>query len=182
MQGTDDSVSRDVRHPRLGQNPRRSEREGGRIKNAINSMNAAQFREQPAQHLEELFFRHGRAGHGDVTSIASSTRNIVSSRTCSRHQHLHRPPCRRGGDLRWPGQQLVGIETFSGSTDNKSPQHASCSACPGAGKSVTVCDLLTQTEGYFGYTVIIEEDLELRHLHRDRRGGRGQSSSTRTAT
>ena len=29
----------------------------------------------------------------------------------------------------------------------------------GAGKSVTVCDLLTQTEGYFGYTVIIEEGL-----------------------
>src|SRR5262245_6696016 len=29
----------------------------------------------------------------------------------------------------------------------------------GAGKSVTVCDLLTQTEGYFGYTVVIEEGL-----------------------
>ena len=27
----------------------------------------------------------------------------------------------------------------------------------GAGKSVTVCDLLSQTEGYFAYTVIIEE-------------------------
>ena len=29
----------------------------------------------------------------------------------------------------------------------------------GAGKSVTVCDLLSQTEGYFDYTVIIEEGL-----------------------
>ena len=29
----------------------------------------------------------------------------------------------------------------------------------GAGKSVTVCDLLSQTEGYFAYTVIIEEGL-----------------------
>lgn len=29
----------------------------------------------------------------------------------------------------------------------------------GAGKSVTVRYLLTQTEGYFGYTVIIEEGL-----------------------
>jgi hypothetical protein len=29
----------------------------------------------------------------------------------------------------------------------------------GAGKSVAVCDLLTQTEGYFAYTVIIEEGL-----------------------
>jgi hypothetical protein len=26
----------------------------------------------------------------------------------------------------------------------------------GAGKSVTVCDLLTQTEGYFAYTIIEE--------------------------
>ncbi len=29
----------------------------------------------------------------------------------------------------------------------------------GAGKSVTMCDLLSQTEGYFAYTVIIEEGL-----------------------
>jgi hypothetical protein len=29
----------------------------------------------------------------------------------------------------------------------------------GSGKSVTVCDLLSQTEGYFAYTVIIEEGL-----------------------
>ena len=29
----------------------------------------------------------------------------------------------------------------------------------GAGKSVTICDLLSQTESYFAYTVIIEEGL-----------------------
>ena len=54
---------------------------------------------------------------------------------------------------------LVGIETFSGSDDNKTPQHAVLLGMSGAWESVTVCDLLTQTEGYFGYTVIIEEGL-----------------------
>ncbi len=54
---------------------------------------------------------------------------------------------------------LVGIETLSGSDDNKTPQHAVLLGMSGAGKSVTVCDLLTQTEGYFGYTVIIEKGL-----------------------
>ncbi len=67
---------------------------------------------------------------------------------------------------------LIGIETFSGSKDNQSPQHAVLLGMRGAGKSVTVCDLLSQTEGYFAYTVIIEEGLVLRHLHRDRRGRR----------
>jgi hypothetical protein len=58
-----------------------------------------------------------------------------------------------------PANNLVGVETFSGSDDNKAPQHAVLLGMSGAGKSVTVCDLLTQTEGYFGYTVIIEEGL-----------------------
>jgi hypothetical protein len=42
---------------------------------------------------------------------------------------------------------------------NQSPQHAVLLGMSGAGKSVTVCDLLSQTEGYFAYTVIIEEGL-----------------------
>ena len=58
-----------------------------------------------------------------------------------------------------PSNNLVGIETFSGSADNKSPQHAVLLGMSGAGKSVSVCDLLSQTEGYFAYTVIIEEGL-----------------------
>jgi len=40
-----------------------------------------------------------------------------------------------------------------------SPQHAVLLGMSGAGKSVTMCDLLSQTEGYFAYTVIIEEGL-----------------------
>jgi len=58
-----------------------------------------------------------------------------------------------------PHQNLVGIKTFSGSAGNQSPQHAVLLGMSGAGKSVTVCDLLSQTEGYFAYTVIIEEGL-----------------------
>ncbi|HSY43432.1 MAG TPA: hypothetical protein VK811_05940, partial [Candidatus Acidoferrum sp.] len=58
-----------------------------------------------------------------------------------------------------PHNNLIGIETFSGSKDNQSPQHAVLLGMSGAGKSVTVCDLLSQTEGYFAYTVIIEEGL-----------------------
>ena len=58
-----------------------------------------------------------------------------------------------------PNSNLIGVETFSGSDDNKAPQHAVLLGMSGSGKSVTVCDLLTQTEGYFGYTVIIEEGL-----------------------
>ncbi len=58
-----------------------------------------------------------------------------------------------------PHDNLVGIETFSGPAGNQAPQHAVLLGMSGAGKSVTVCDLLSQTEGYFGYTVIIEEGL-----------------------
>ena len=58
-----------------------------------------------------------------------------------------------------PNQNLVGIKTFSGSAGNQSPQHAVLLGMSGAGKSVTICDLLSQTENYFAYTVIIEEGL-----------------------
>ena len=58
-----------------------------------------------------------------------------------------------------PANNLVGVETFSGGGGSASPQHAVLLGMSGAGKSVTVCDLLSQTEGYFAYTVIIEEGL-----------------------
>src|SRR5436305_1942187 len=58
-----------------------------------------------------------------------------------------------------PANKLVGIETFSGGEGSTSPQHAVLLGMSGAGKSVTMCDLLSQTEGYFAYTVIIEEGL-----------------------
>ena len=58
-----------------------------------------------------------------------------------------------------PAQNLVGIKTFSGTDGVATPQHAVLLGMSGAGKSVTVCDLLSQTEANFAYTVIIEEGL-----------------------
>ena len=50
---------------------------------------------------------------------------------------------------------IVGVKTFAG----KTPQHALMSGMRGAGKSVLVADLLSQTEPFFDYTAIIEEGL-----------------------
>ena len=58
-----------------------------------------------------------------------------------------------------PAHNLIGIKTFSGEAGNYSPQHAVLIGMSGTGESVNVCDLLSQTEGYFAYTVIIEEGL-----------------------
>ena len=51
------------------------------------------------------------------------------------------------------------MKTFAGAEGEKSPQHAVLLGMSGTGKSVTMCDLLSQTELYFDYTVIIEEGL-----------------------
>ncbi len=53
---------------------------------------------------------------------------------------------------------LVGVSTFAGG----SPQHAVVLGMTGSGKSEFVRDLLLQTAGHFGYTVIIEEGLSHR--------------------
>ena len=50
---------------------------------------------------------------------------------------------------------LVGIRNFIGST----PQHGAFFGMSGSGKSAQMCDMLSQTEPYYGYTVIIEEGL-----------------------
>jgi hypothetical protein len=56
-------------------------------------------------------------------------------------------------------RNLVGVTTFAGSGGSETPQHAVLLGMSGAGKSVTVCDLLSQTEAFYDYTVIIEEGL-----------------------
>ena len=58
-----------------------------------------------------------------------------------------------------PMRNLIGVKTFSGTDGVATPQHAVLLGMSGAGKSVTVCDLLSQTEANFAYTVIIEEGL-----------------------
>ena len=50
---------------------------------------------------------------------------------------------------------LIGLRNFIGST----PQHGSVFGMSGSGKSALMCDLLSQTQCYYSYTVIIEEGL-----------------------
>src|SRR5690606_41893274 len=52
---------------------------------------------------------------------------------------------------------LVGLRTFLGTP--ATPQHAVLLGATGAGKSVTMCDLLTQTAAYYHHSVFVEEGL-----------------------
>jgi hypothetical protein len=133
----------------------------GAIKNAINSMNAAQYFESNLPSTSKsLFFQTwpgwtwGRYEHRKLYAEHRFLADMLPV-TSTFTGHLATAEAIYDG----PNNNLVGIETFSGSLDNKTPQHAVLLGMSGAGKSVTVCDLLTQTEGYFGYTVIIEEGL-----------------------
>ena len=55
----------------------------GAIKNAINSMNAAQYFESNLPSTSRTCsLRHGRPGLGGAMSTASFAQSIVSSRTC----------------------------------------------------------------------------------------------------
>ena len=52
-------------------------------------------------------------------------------------------------------RNLIGVKTFA----NNAPQHGVMFGMSGAGKSVNMIDLLTQTDPYYDYTVIVEEGL-----------------------
>ncbi len=56
-------------------------------------------------------------------------------------------------------RNLVGVKTFAGRPGAEAPQHGVMFGMSGAGKSVNMIDLLTQTEPYYDYTVIVEEGL-----------------------
>lgn len=133
----------------------------GAIKNAINSMNSAQYFESNLPSTSKnLFFQTwpgwtwGRYEHRKLYAEHRYLADMLPV-TSTFTGHLSTAEAIYEG----PSSNLIGIETFSGQDENKSPQHAVLLGMSGAGKSVTVCDLLTQTEGYFGYTVIIEEGL-----------------------
>jgi len=70
-----------------------------------------------------------------------------------------------------PQDNLIGIETFSGSQDNKSPQHAGSAWHVGSGEIGHGLRPAFATEGYFGYTVIIEKGCPMASI-RDGRGRR----------
>jgi hypothetical protein len=133
----------------------------GAIKNAINSMNSAQYFESNLPSTSKnLFYQTwpgwtwGRYEHRKLYSEHRYLADMLPV-TSTFTGHLKTAEAIYDG----PANNLIGVETFSGSKDNQSPQHAVLLGMSGAGKSVTVCDLLSQTEGYFAYTVIIEEGL-----------------------
>lgn len=131
------------------------------IKNAINSMNGAQYLECAlATTAKKLFFQSwpgfpwGRYPHRKLYGETRYLADVLPfSATFTGHL--------LGAEALYDGasRNLVGVKTFSGGDGNETPQHAVLLGMSGAGKSVTVCDLLSQTEAYFDYTVIIEEGL-----------------------
>ncbi|MBV9492204.1 MAG: hypothetical protein JO069_21120, partial [Verrucomicrobia bacterium] len=54
---------------------------------------------------------------------------------------------------------LIGVRTFSGAQGSESPLHAIMVGSAGTGKSLTVNDVLVQTEPYYDYTVIVDNGL-----------------------
>lgn len=131
------------------------------IKNAINSMNSAQYYEATlASTSKNLFFQTWPGwtwGKYDARKLYGETRYVADMLPFSATftGHLETAEAIYDG----PAHNLIGIKTFSGDAGNFSPQHAVLIGMSGTGKSVNVCDLLSQTEGYFAYTVIIEEGL-----------------------
>ncbi|MDC3255106.1 hypothetical protein OAV21_01755 [bacterium] len=56
-------------------------------------------------------------------------------------------------------RNLIGVRTFMGEGNSATPQHGVVFGMSGAGKSVNMIDLLTQTGPYYDYTVLVEEGL-----------------------
>jgi len=131
------------------------------IKNAINSMNSAQYFESALPSTSRKLFYEtwpgwswGRYQHRKLYGESRYVADMLPF-SATFTGHLESAEAIYEGSAR----NLVGIKTFAGNNSNVSPQHAVLLGMSGAGKSVTVCDLLSQTEGYFAYTVIIEEGL-----------------------
>ncbi len=131
------------------------------IKNAINGMNGAQYLEcaLPTTARKLLYqswpgYPWGRYPH---RKIYAETRYLADLLPFSATftGHLDQAEALYEGTQR----NLVGVTTFAGSGGSETPQHAVLLGMSGAGKSVTVCDLLSQTEAFYDYTVIIEEGL-----------------------
>ena len=96
------------------------------IKNAINSMNAAQYFESTLPTTSKnLFFQTWPGwtwGRYDCRKLYAEHRYLADMLpvTSTFTGHLETAEALYDG----PSTNLVGIETFSGGQDNKSPQHA----------------------------------------------------------
>ncbi len=127
------------------------------LKNAIHSMNGAQYFEANLPTTtKHLFFASwpgwtwDRYEHRKLYAEHRFLADMLPL-TSTFNGHLGDAEAIYEG----AAQNLVGIRTFSPAA----PEHAVLLGMSGAGKSVTMCDLLSQTEGYFAYTVIVEEGL-----------------------
>lgn len=131
------------------------------IKHAINSLNGAQYSESTLPSTSKnLFFQTWPGwtwGGYDARKLYGETRYVADMLPFSATftGHLEDAEAIYEG----AGNNLVGIKTYSGEQGSLTPQHAVLLGMSGTGKSVSVCDLLSQTEAYFAYTVIIEEGL-----------------------
>ncbi len=131
------------------------------VKNAINGMNGAQYLACALPTTaRKLFYQSwpgcpwGRYSHRKLYAETRYLADVLPF-SATFTGHLDQAEAIYEGTQR----NLVGITTFSGSQGNETPQHAVLLGMSGAGKSVTVCDLLSQTEAFYDYTVIIEEGL-----------------------
>ena len=131
------------------------------IKNAINGMNGAQYLVCALPTTaKKLFYQSwpgcpwGRYSHRKLYAETRYLADVLPF-SATFTGHLDQAEAIYEGTQR----NLVGVTTFSGSQGNETPQHAVLLGMSGAGKSVTVCDLLSQTEAFYDYTVIIEEGL-----------------------
>lgn len=131
------------------------------IKSAVNSMNGAQYFEaNVATTTKKLFYMTwpGWAwGRYTAHSLYAESHYLPDLLPFSSTfiGHLATAEAIYDGDE----GNIVGVKTFAGEVGNMSPQHAVLLGMSGAGKSVNMCDLLTQTEPYYDYTVLIEEGL-----------------------
>ena len=102
----------------------------GAIKNAINSMNAAQFREQSAQHLEESVLSDvAGLDVGTLRTSETLRRASFPRRHAARHQHVHRHLATAEAIYDGPHDNLVGIRRSPAAEDNPTRSTPCCSAC-----------------------------------------------------
>lgn len=131
------------------------------IKNAINGMNGAQYLACALPTTaKKVFFQSwpgwawGRYPHRKLYAETRYLADVLPFSATFTGHLAHAEALYEGSQ-----RNLVGVTTFSGTGGNATPQHAVLLGMSGAGKSVTVCDLLSQTEAFYDYTVIIEEGL-----------------------
>lgn len=125
------------------------------IKTAIEMMSGAGYYELANERTQIQFFHIAFPGwifnnkkhyrlHGENTYLSD---RLPLSSTFTGHSDY--PEALYDGSM----YNLVGVKNFI----NGTPQMCSCFGMTGSGKSLQIIDLLSQTECYYDYTVIIEE-------------------------